>query len=184
MTSLSTATQSISFLTPSTAAASSPHDQVSQGTELSQNGAALSPFVPIGQSSSFTQTHGSNKCQGPNSIFSNSFMPNFAEANALLNLFRDQITPHFPFIVLPQSVSAEELYLERPFLYISILAITSRDCVQQEGLGKLVMKQLAERMFVYCERSLDLLLGVLTYAGWFVHHIIIMSRFLVPGSLE
>ena len=161
-------TQPLSFLTPPTSAAESPHRQVSQGTEPPQNGSVVSPYIHVDQSSPFTITLGSNNSQGQDSILSISFMPNFAEADTLLNLFRDQINPQFPFIILSQSVSAEELYLERPFLYVSILAISSRNGVQQKGLGKLIMKQLAERMFVNCERSLDLLLGVLTYAGWYV----------------
>jgi hypothetical protein len=98
ITSSSMATQPIRFLTPLTDAASSPQDQISHGTELSQNGTALPPFVPIGQSSSFAQIQASNKCQSPNSTFSNSLMHNFTEANVLLNLFRDQITPYFPLL--------------------------------------------------------------------------------------
>lgn len=103
----------------------------------------------------------------PNTVPVSNTIPGFAEANELLNFFRDQMAPQFPFIVIPQSVSAEQLHAERPFLYLAILAISSHDCAQQRGLGSLVMKQLAERMFVNYERSLDLLLGVLTYIAWY-----------------
>lgn len=93
-------------------------------------------------------------------------IPSFVEANELLHVFREQMLPKFPFIVLPQVVSAEELHMTRPFLYLSMLAVTVRNSAQQTELGKLVITQLAERMFVNGERSLDLLLGIVTYSGW------------------
>lgn len=175
MTSPNTVIKSISFL-PHSTADSGPQDHVVRGTGTSRNGPGLSPFVPIRQSPSVAQTNVLKTPLSSDSILSNSFMPTFAEADTILGIFRDQMTPQFPFIIIPQSLSAERLYLERPFLYISILAVTSRDSVQQQGLGKLVIKQLAEKLFVNSERSLDLLLGVLTYAGWFVCHFFITSN--------
>ena len=105
------------------------------------------------------------------SLLSSSFMPSFDEANDLLAVFRDHLTRQFPFIALSPSTSAENLYQERPLFYISILAVTSHDTVQQQGLGKIIMKQLSERVFEKGERNLDLLLSALTYASWFVPHI-------------
>jgi len=93
-------------------------------------------------------------------------VPDFVEANILLNFFRDEMIPKFPFIALPPGISAEKLYATKPFLYISILAVTVHDSAQQITLGKRVMGMLAKKMFVSGERSLDLLLGILTYAGW------------------
>jgi hypothetical protein len=90
------------------------------------------------------------------------------EANSILSIFRNEMCPAFPFIVIHKSTSAQDLRRDRPFLSLSILAVASRNGVQQMELGKLVMKQLAERMFVNGERNMDLLLGVLTYAGWCV----------------
>ncbi|KAH6712134.1 hypothetical protein BKA61DRAFT_80314 [Leptodontidium sp. MPI-SDFR-AT-0119] len=100
-----------------------------------------------------------------------SQVPSFIEANVLLNFFREEMISKFPFVVLSRDISAEELYESRPFLYVSILTVTVRDSVLQVALGKIVMKQLAEKMFVSGERSLDLLFGILTYAGWCYHHL-------------
>lgn len=146
-------------------------NQVDRGMFISQNGRALSQFVPIRQASSPATSHRINNYASSDPILSNSFMPSFAEGDAFLETFRDQLTPQFPFLTLPQPVSAVHLYEERPFFYLCILAVTSRDSVQQQGLGKLVMKQLAERVFERSERNLDLLLGALTYATWFVPYI-------------
>jgi hypothetical protein len=90
------------------------------------------------------------------------------EANSILSIFRDEMCQAFPFIVIHDSTSAQDLRRDRPFLFLSILAVASRNGPQQLELGKSVMKQLAERMFVNGERNLDLLLGILTYAGWSV----------------
>jgi hypothetical protein len=90
------------------------------------------------------------------------------EANLLLKIFRDEMCPEFPFIVIHDSASAQDLRRERPFLYLAVMAASTRNTVQQQKLGKLIIKHLAERMLVNGERSLDLLLGVLTYAGWSV----------------
>jgi hypothetical protein len=96
--------------------------------------------------------------------------PSFAEdsmveANSFLNTFRNEMSPFFPFITLPPLITAQELRQQRPFLFLCIKAVTSRNTNQQLELGKTIMKQLAERMFVNGERNLDLLLGVLTYVG-------------------
>jgi hypothetical protein len=95
-------------------------------------------------------------------------LPTTDDANALLEIFQGQACLYFPFISVPKSTSAEELRRERPFLYLAIMAVTSRKSYQKEELGKFIVRQIAERVFVNGERSLDLLLGVLTFAAWFV----------------
>jgi hypothetical protein len=153
---------------------SSLQEQAGWKTSISQNGQSPPNFVPIRQAPSLTSGPGITRYPNSDQIASNSFMPTFFEGDTLLDIFRDQLTPQFPFIVLPDSVSANNLYNERPFFYLCIVAVTSRDTVQQQGLGKLVMKQLATRVFEKSERNLDLLLGALTYTAWFVHHILVM----------
>jgi hypothetical protein len=48
------------------------------------------------------------------------------------------------------------------------MAVTTRNTPQADALGKGFLKQLAERMVVKGERNMDLLLGCLTYAAWYV----------------
>lgn len=98
------------------------------------------------------------------------------QANILLNRFRDQISPFFPFIVIPPSLSAQDLHRDRPFLLKSILAVASRVPSEQLALGKWLVRQLADRIAVNGERNLDLLLGVLTYTGWCVDLSIFHSK--------
>jgi hypothetical protein len=45
---------------------------------------------------------------------------NFVQVNdsrRLLNVYREQFAPHFPFIHIPESTSAEELRRQKPWLY-------------------------------------------------------------------
>lgn len=95
-------------------------------------------------------------------------LPPTDDANGLLEIFKDQACLYFPFISVPKSTSAEDLRRERPFLYLAIMAVTSQKSYQKEELGKLLLRQIAERVFVDGERSLDLLLGILTFTAWFV----------------
>jgi hypothetical protein len=86
--------------------------------------------------------------------------------DALLSVFRDEMHPNFPFIVIPDSVLASELRRYRPTLYTAVMAIATRNSQQQRKIGQQFMRQVAERLIIRGERNLDLLLGILTYAGW------------------
>ena len=90
------------------------------------------------------------------------------EANGLLDRFRDNMASFLPFLVVPSSVSAEDLNHDRPFLLKAILAIASRIPSQRLAIGKWLVAHLANRMAVNGERNMDLLLGVVAYTGWFV----------------
>ena len=62
-------------------------------------------------------------------------VPDFVEANILLNFFRDEMIPKFPFIALPPGISAEKLYATKPFLYISTLLLRSMIVLNKLRLG-------------------------------------------------
>jgi hypothetical protein len=113
---------------------------------------AMVPFKGIGPTIGFCQDF-----EGP--------LEDAEMSNILFKRFRDEMSPCFPFIVLSPSMTADQLRQERPFLFSCIVAISCHDTAQQLQLGKQVIKQLAERMVVNTERNLDLLLGILTYAG-------------------
>jgi hypothetical protein len=86
----------------------------------------------------------------------------------LLSIFRDEMSQYFPFVVVPPGILAKDLRRTRPSWYTAIMAVATRSSKQQVLLGNMVMQQLAERIVVNIERSIDLLLAILTYAGWFV----------------
>jgi hypothetical protein len=89
------------------------------------------------------------------------------EAHRLLADFKERRNHWFPFTsVLDSSL----LYLrqERPFLLSSILAVSCQNVTLQRDLGNELVKQVTERVFVRNERSIDLLLSLINYNGWYV----------------
>jgi hypothetical protein len=59
------------------------------------------------------------------------------EQAELLYIFKTQLMPRFPFVVIPLDTSVETLARERPFLYKSIMMATStRNPLRQ--IGKLI----------------------------------------------
>ena len=90
------------------------------------------------------------------------------EAEAFLNVFKNEMSPSFPFIRVEDFVTAADLRRDRPFLFLCIMAVTTGNTDQKIALGKLITESLASRMYVNTERNLDLLLGILTYIAWYV----------------
>ena len=75
----------------------------------------------------------------------------------------------FPFVVIPDSVTLEELAQNKPFLLQVILTIASVvDSVRQARMAQDVIEYLSEHMPIRAEKSLDLLQGLLIYIAWFV----------------
>jgi hypothetical protein len=95
-------------------------------------------------------------------------LPTVGEAEDILKIFRNEALSHFPFISIPQSISADELRREKPFTYLAVIAITSIKLSQQMEISRIIIKQVAERVFMEAERNIDLLFGILTFTAWFV----------------
>ncbi|KAH7346194.1 hypothetical protein BKA65DRAFT_272691 [Rhexocercosporidium sp. MPI-PUGE-AT-0058] len=88
----------------------------------------------------------------------------------LLHIFKDEMNPNFPFISIPNSATVGTMRKDQPSLLTAIMAVSSRDSPNQFRLGRLLMQQIADRVVVNGERNLDILLAILTYAGWCYHH--------------
>jgi hypothetical protein len=77
--------------------------------------------------------------------------------------------PNFPFIVFSPTVSLDSLRREKPFLLLSILTMAS---TSSQGLQDLLEAELREtlgrKVIFNCEKSLDLLQGLLIYLAWYV----------------
>ncbi|KAH8684458.1 hypothetical protein BGZ60DRAFT_166324 [Tricladium varicosporioides] len=92
------------------------------------------------------------------------------KADALLDIFRTEMTPNFSFAVVDKSLTAIELLQENPLLFIAIAAIASRETIQQKDLGNTFIVQMSEAVFVRGERSMEILVAIITYAGWSYYH--------------
>lgn len=90
---------------------------------------------------------------------------------ALLQIYRSELQPVHPFIIVPATVSAAALASERPFLMAAIRMATSfRSPRSMRAQMYHLMKEVAERSLIRSERSLDLLLGLEVMLGWYQYH--------------
>jgi hypothetical protein len=88
------------------------------------------------------------------------------DPDVLLTVYRTEMHPNFPYIVIGNSTSASDLRRDRPTLFTAVMAVTTRNSAQQAKLGNQVVQQVSDRLLVRGERNLDILLGILTYASW------------------
>jgi hypothetical protein len=88
------------------------------------------------------------------------------EAEDALETFKSSYLPWFPFVLIPDSMTAEQLRNVRPFLWLNIMLVTSRSSPQYQRMGDIVRRELSEAMVMDSEKSLDLLLGMIVFLGW------------------
>ncbi|KAH8125990.1 hypothetical protein LI328DRAFT_166834 [Trichoderma asperelloides] len=92
--------------------------------------------------------------------------PSEEEAEEYLRIFQTWRLKYFPFIHISCKTSAAELRHEKPFLWLCIMAVSTKSPIRQAGLYNIVRKSLADRMVLNLEKSLDLLLGLLCCLSW------------------
>ncbi|KAI0517738.1 hypothetical protein F5B22DRAFT_654520 [Xylaria bambusicola] len=96
---------------------------------------------------------------------------------ACLDRFRTRMLPHFPFIHLPQRVTAEELCYNRPLLFKAIACVAWPFSREREARALDLKRGLCEEAFLRQIRAgknqsndissaLDLLLALMTYISW------------------
>ncbi|KAK1750386.1 C6 transcription factor [Echria macrotheca] len=88
------------------------------------------------------------------------------EAEECLLRFQTEQLKCFPFIYIPPTMSAVELQTERPFLWLCILAVSTKSAARQVALGAKIRQMVATRLIVEHERSVETLLGLLAFMGW------------------
>ena len=90
------------------------------------------------------------------------------KSERLLKLFRFRMTSHFPFVVLPDTVTLQDLRRDRPCLCLAVLAVTAfEDFVLQRKLSGLFNQLLAAKMASGKILSVDVLQGLLVHLAWF-----------------
>ncbi|KAF2188861.1 hypothetical protein K469DRAFT_564540 [Zopfia rhizophila CBS 207.26] len=89
-----------------------------------------------------------------------------AECEECLETYRTKMVAFFPIVVIRPEVTVAELREQRPFLWLVIRAICSKNAARHRGLELEVRKMLGREMLLKGSKTLDLLLGILVYAGW------------------
>ncbi|CAF3463849.1 unnamed protein product [Fusarium graminearum] len=91
--------------------------------------------------------------------------PTPEEAEVYLRKFKTWLEK-FPCIVLPQDMTAAALRKEKPFLWLCIMNITSMSVEQQIKMKDQVRQEIATRIIINHERSMDCLQGIICYVTW------------------
>lgn len=99
-----------------------------------------------------------------------SYEPSTTEAEEYLMNFQTYKSKYFPFVYIPSTTNAQLLRHERPFLWLSIMAVGSKSTSQQQALGRKIRQTAAQEMVVRSMRNIDLLLGLLAFIGWYGAH--------------
>ncbi|KAF5658865.1 cercosporin resistance protein [Fusarium heterosporum] len=82
----------------------------------------------------------------------------------LLDVFRIRMSPHFPFVVVRETIPIQELVQDKPALCVAILAASSHEDLRlQQELGKLFNELVVVRMMKGPFASLDMLQGLLVH---------------------
>lgn len=91
-----------------------------------------------------------------------------SDKDTYLTIFKTSMARYFPFVVIDDHISAEELGRTKPFLLdVILVAAFHRDSGRQSALGKEIIEHLSRRMLFDGEKSLDLLQGLLVYISWY-----------------
>ncbi|KAF5678071.1 transcription factor [Fusarium heterosporum] len=91
--------------------------------------------------------------------------PTPEEAEMNLNRFREWLKA-FPCMILPNDMTAATLRKEKPFLWLCIMNMTSMSVEQQMKMKDRVRQEMATRIIINHERSLDCLQGLICYVSW------------------
>lgn len=78
----------------------------------------------------------------------------------------------FPFVYITPHTSARQLWETYPFFFLNIMSVTAGSNQRRLALGDQARNIIFQRVVIEREKSMDLLLGLLTYLGWSVPRLI------------
>ncbi|PMD42861.1 hypothetical protein L207DRAFT_486635 [Hyaloscypha variabilis F] len=96
----------------------------------------------------------------------NSTKPSLVQAEEYLRSFQINNLQYFPFMYIPPTTSAQQLQQEKPFLWLCIMAVSSKSTSQQQALGSEIRHAVAHEVVVQLSRNLEFLLGILIFIAW------------------
>ena len=90
-------------------------------------------------------------------------------AEGQLSTFRQFFLPMFPVIHLPPNLSAAELRQRKPFCWLVIMALASKEASRQFSMEGTIWHIISNRVTCQHLATMDLLLGIICFAAWLVH---------------
>lgn len=95
------------------------------------------------------------------------FTITFYEADRALNLYRSLYAPCFPFVTIPVMVTAYELFERSPFLFRTIVSVTTPQSPAMQADYKIWFRHyIAEHVVINNERRLEVLQALLVHVAW------------------
>ncbi|KAH7012358.1 hypothetical protein B0J12DRAFT_446624 [Macrophomina phaseolina] len=92
-------------------------------------------------------------------------------AEYYIELYKSNLTPHFPFVVIHPDVSAEQLRQERPLLFLAVLtAAAFGDVPVQRSLAKRMRDALGQSVAGHGDMSFEMLQALLVHIAWTQFH--------------
>lgn len=95
--------------------------------------------------------------------------PTAEEAEAWYRVFQSRYLEHVHFVVpYVQNTSSAQLRQDKPALWLSIMAVACPFLEKQTNIARAFKELIAREIIVNGERTIDLLLGILTFTHWYV----------------
>jgi hypothetical protein len=86
-----------------------------------------------------------------------------------MDVFTTRMILHFPFVMIPPSITLRQLHEERPTLALAIMSVASYgNLTQQTALVKLFREMISTHIIEGYLNTLDVLQGLLVSVAWYV----------------
>jgi hypothetical protein len=92
------------------------------------------------------------------------------KADILVEMYKTEMMPHFPFVIVPPHVSAERLRTETPFMFLAMMTVANfHDLAAQEQLGNRFKDMVTDKVLYGGDDCLELeyLQGLLIILAWY-----------------
>ncbi|KAM3065427.1 hypothetical protein ACMFMG_011452 [Clarireedia jacksonii] len=99
--------------------------------------------------------------------------PSDAELEHLIHLYRTELTPRFPFVVLElrNGMTGKEWMAENPLLGKAVLMAASYyNLPRQTRLDREIVRELSESILIRGEKTLEGLQTILVFCAWYQYH--------------
>ncbi|KAF6830530.1 tRNA processing endoribonuclease [Colletotrichum plurivorum] len=120
-----------------------------------------------------SSSHGHSQPDAPGALPAvGSAWPLNNDSDVLLQTFRDDLQPLYPFVIVPPHMSPAQLARERPYLWKGIMMTACHlDATRQVTLGNELLQDIVQAAFTKPRKSLDVLQGLQLLIAWYHYNI-------------
>ncbi|KAJ5227234.1 uncharacterized protein N7469_007240 [Penicillium citrinum] len=122
------------------------------------NAISTSTGIPSPVSSTSTDCSISNAC--------NSLQISPEDAEKTLRNFRTQNMKFIPFLHIPSHVTSQQLRLERPFVWLAIMAVLTPGIDRRDVAFNHITSIIHQKILIEVSPSMEMLLGIMIFITW------------------